>query len=38
VRRLCAKTTDMWAEWVARQPNSLVDRPHFAAFCEFPWQ
>jgi hypothetical protein len=30
-RRLCAKATDMWAQWVASRPNSLVGRPHFVA-------
>jgi hypothetical protein len=31
MRRPCAKATDMWAQW-------LADQPQFAASHEFPWR
>jgi hypothetical protein len=35
MRRLCAKATDVWAQWVAGRPNSLAGRPHYATSVSF---
>jgi hypothetical protein len=35
MRRQCAKVIDQWAQGVAGRPNSLADRPYFAASCGF---